>query len=191
MKPGVTTHPSASINCSAGSFICPRADTITPSLIATSAVRGGAPVPSTSIPPLISTSSIGCSSRWDLSLFSDSSRITFGIQSSDISPGAAVSVEREPGSTGGGARPRPLVLLLSSGYQIGDQVRHVRRPESGDGVPPSRGAVAGNTRGLVAASRNVVEVVPVLARVARDRVERRVDVAHVAARDLIGEGDQS
>src|SRR5215472_16615334 len=86
MKPGVTTHPSASINCPAGSSTRPPADTTTPSLIAMSAVRGGAPVPSTSVPPLITTSSIGCSSRYYPSLFLDSSRFTFEIQLPDLSP---------------------------------------------------------------------------------------------------------
>src|SRR5262245_21188710 len=56
-KPGVTRRPSASIVRVASSSIAPMPAT-RPSRIATSAVRAVAPVPSTTVPPLMSRSSI-------------------------------------------------------------------------------------------------------------------------------------
>src|SRR5580765_5006578 len=57
-KPGVTSAPSASSVSRASSFTRPTSVTM-PSVIATSAVRAGAPVPSTTVPPLITRSCIG------------------------------------------------------------------------------------------------------------------------------------
>src|ERR1041385_6813471 len=57
MKPGATTRPSASITLDAGPEILPTS-TIFPSLSATSARRAGAPVPSTTVPFLISNSEL-------------------------------------------------------------------------------------------------------------------------------------
>src|SRR6516225_4822168 len=54
-KPGVTSAPSASTFSRANSLTRPTSVT-TPSVIATSAVRPGAPVPSTTVPPLINRS---------------------------------------------------------------------------------------------------------------------------------------
>jgi len=53
-KPGVTSRPSASIVRAVESSTRPTS-VITPLLIATSAVRAGAPVPSTTVPPRMTT----------------------------------------------------------------------------------------------------------------------------------------
>src|SRR5690349_11039919 len=58
--PGATTSPSASIVSCASSATSPTA-TIRPSRIPTSARREAAPVPSTTVPPLITQSSISSS----------------------------------------------------------------------------------------------------------------------------------
>ena len=60
MNPGVTSMPAASIVSRAASGASPTA-TMTPSLIATSARRAAAPVPSTTLPPRITKSYIGLS----------------------------------------------------------------------------------------------------------------------------------
>src|SRR5690349_5165764 len=61
--PGVTSNPSASSVSRAAPSTRPTSVT-TPSVIATSAVRAGAPVPSTTVPPLITKSCIcGSSSQ--------------------------------------------------------------------------------------------------------------------------------
>src|SRR4051794_15545753 len=57
-KPGVTSAPSASIFVWARPATLPTS-VMMPSVIATSAVRAGAPVPSTTVPPLITRSCIG------------------------------------------------------------------------------------------------------------------------------------
>src|SRR5205823_6019538 len=54
-NPGVTSAPSASTVSRAAPFTLPTS-VMTPSVIATSAVRAGAPVPSTTDPPLITRS---------------------------------------------------------------------------------------------------------------------------------------
>src|ERR1700752_5106432 len=54
-NPGVTRAPSASIVSRAVPLTCPTSVT-NPSVIATSAVRPGSPVPSTTVPPLITRS---------------------------------------------------------------------------------------------------------------------------------------
>src|SRR3954447_3418124 len=54
-NPGVTSAPSASIVSRASPVTCPTS-VITPSVMATSAVRAGAPLPSTTVPPLTTRS---------------------------------------------------------------------------------------------------------------------------------------
>src|SRR3954451_12367717 len=58
-KPGVTSAPSASMVRRAAPSTAPTSVT-RPSVIATSAVRAGAPVPSTTVPPRITRSCTSC-----------------------------------------------------------------------------------------------------------------------------------
>src|SRR4051794_35740912 len=60
--PGATTRPPASMVSAASSLISPTA-TIRPSRTPTSARRPGEPVPSTTVPPLITQSSMSASSE--------------------------------------------------------------------------------------------------------------------------------
>ena len=61
--------------------------------------------------------------------------------------------------------------------QVGNQVRHVGRPQAGDRIPTRRGRIARDRCSLVVAHSDIVEIGGVLRGIARDRVERRVDVA--------------
>src|SRR6266850_6828883 len=70
MKPGATTRSAASITVAAPSVTRP-ISAIVPPVMATSARRAGAPVPSTSIPFLITSSWVMESSSGDMSSFDD------------------------------------------------------------------------------------------------------------------------
>src|SRR5436190_23923335 len=129
MKPGVTRSPSASIVCVAAASTRPMAATL-PSAIATSAVRAGAPLPSTTLPPVIRRSN------------------TWRSEGRDRDPVHVERVEPEERSTGVvGQIAVVLAQFVDHARILSVVVREVRGPDeavvAGDRAERAGGALTG------------------------------------------------
>src|SRR6266699_7315850 len=74
--------------------------------------------------------------------------------------------------------------------EIRQQLGGVGRAQASDRVPSGRGRITRNGCGLIVADGHVEEVGGVLRRIGRDLVQGGIDVAKIAAGDLVGDGDQ-
>lgn len=83
------------------------------------------------------------------------------------------------------------LVTVSGRYQVGDEIRRVRRTEAGNRIPTRRGRVtraAGVS--LVLATRDVVEIRCVALRIGADCIECGVDQAQATSVELGRNGHQ-
>src|SRR5262249_30905695 len=85
-----------------------------------------------------------------------------------------------------------VLLLWCGGDKVWNEIGSIRRAEPRHRIPARRRAITGDRRiDLIAELQRVKKVIRVFHRVARDLIERRVDVADVVPLHLIGNRDQA